>query len=98
MSQLITYLSTLIYLTKHLLFRAPPSFGRHVKPLASAAFAVVSTHQPALDPRGGLCPVLLMCNPIQSIKRLMMMIHCIRTNTPLTLYPRRAAEASQIFL
>jgi hypothetical protein len=26
-------------------------------------FAVVSTHQPALGPRGGLWPDLLMCNP-----------------------------------
>jgi hypothetical protein len=26
-------------------------------------FAVVSTHQPALGPRGGLLPVLIMCNP-----------------------------------
>jgi hypothetical protein len=31
--------------------------------LVPAAFAVVSTHQPALGPRGGLWPVLLMCNP-----------------------------------
>jgi hypothetical protein len=27
------------------------------------AFAVVSTHQPVLGPRGGLWPVLLICNP-----------------------------------
>jgi hypothetical protein len=40
-----------------------PCFGRHVKPLVSAAFAVVSTHQPAQGPRRGLWPVLLMCNP-----------------------------------
>jgi hypothetical protein len=44
------------------LSRAPPCFARHVKPLVPAAFAVVSTHQPALSPRGGLWPVLLMCN------------------------------------
>jgi hypothetical protein len=44
-------------------FRAIPCFGRHVKPLVPAAFAVVSTHQPALGPRGGLWPVLLMCDP-----------------------------------
>jgi hypothetical protein len=49
--------------TKNVLSRAPPCFGRHVKPLIPAAFAVVSTHQPALGPRGGLWPVLLMCNP-----------------------------------
>jgi hypothetical protein len=41
--------------------KAPPCFGRHVKPVL-AAFAVVSTHQSALGPRGGLWPVLLMCN------------------------------------
>jgi hypothetical protein len=43
--------------------RAPPCFGRHVKPLVPAAFAVVSTYQYALGPRGGLWPVLLMYNP-----------------------------------
>jgi hypothetical protein len=48
------------WVTKNLLSRAPPCFGRHVKPLVPAA--VVSTHQPALGPRGGLWPVLLMCN------------------------------------
>jgi hypothetical protein len=49
--------------TENLLSRAPPGYGRHVKPLVPAAFPVVSTHQPALGPRGGLWPVLLMCNP-----------------------------------
>jgi hypothetical protein len=29
-------------------------FGTNVKPLVPAAFVVVSTHQSALDPRGGL--------------------------------------------
>jgi hypothetical protein len=29
---------------QNLLSRAPPCFRRHVKPLVSAAFAVVSTH------------------------------------------------------
>jgi hypothetical protein len=33
---------------QNLLSRAPPFFGRHVKLLVSAAFAVVSTHQLAL--------------------------------------------------
>jgi hypothetical protein len=51
------------WVTKILSSRAPPCFGRHVKPLVPAAFAVVSTHQPALGPRGGLWPVLLICNP-----------------------------------
>jgi hypothetical protein len=49
--------------TKNLLFRAPPCFGRYVKPLVHAAFAVVSTHQAPLGQRGRLWPVLLMCNP-----------------------------------
>jgi hypothetical protein len=31
--------------------------------LVPVAFAVVSTYQPALGPRGGLWPVLLMINP-----------------------------------
>jgi hypothetical protein len=34
--------------TKYLLLQAPPCFGRHVKPLVLAAFAVVRTHQSAL--------------------------------------------------
>jgi hypothetical protein len=55
--------SVIGWVTKNLLSRAPPCFGRHVKPLVPAAFAVVSTHQPALGLRGGLWPVLLMCNP-----------------------------------
>jgi hypothetical protein len=36
---------------------------RHVNPLVLAAFAVVSSQQSALGPRGWLWPVLLMCNP-----------------------------------
>jgi hypothetical protein len=48
---------------KNVISRVPPFFGRHVKPLVMALFAVVSTHQPALGPRGGLWPVLLLRNP-----------------------------------
>jgi hypothetical protein len=55
--------SVIGWVTKNLLYRAPPCLGRHVKSLVPAAFAVVSTYQPALGPRGGLWPVLLMCNP-----------------------------------
>jgi hypothetical protein len=47
---------------QNFLSRAPPYFGRHVKPLVPAAFAVVSTHQPTLGPRGGL-RLCVMCNP-----------------------------------
>jgi hypothetical protein len=49
--------------TQNLFSRALPCFGRHAKPLVPASFAVVSTHQPALGPRGGLRAVILMCNP-----------------------------------
>jgi hypothetical protein len=63
--------SVIVWMTKNLLSRAPPCFGRHVKQRLKcsrdqrvpAAFAVVSTQQPALGLRGGLRPVLLMCNP-----------------------------------
>jgi hypothetical protein len=50
--------------TKNVLSRVPPCFGRYVKPLVPAAFAVVSTYQPTLGSRGGLWPVLLMCNTL----------------------------------
>jgi hypothetical protein len=51
--------SVIRWVTKNILSQTPPCFGRHVKPLVPAAFAVVSTHQSALGPRG----VLLMCDP-----------------------------------
>jgi hypothetical protein len=40
-----------------------PCFGRYVKPLVPAAFAVVSTHQPVLGPRGGYSPFLVGHRP-----------------------------------
>jgi hypothetical protein len=55
--------SVIQWVTINLLSRAPPCIGRHVMPLVPAAFAVVSTHQPALGLRGRLWPVLLMSNP-----------------------------------
>jgi hypothetical protein len=54
--------SVIGWVTKNLLSQAPPCFRRHVKSVP-AAFAVVSTHQPALGPRGGLWTDLLVCNP-----------------------------------
>jgi hypothetical protein len=48
--------SVIEWVTKNLLSRAR-CFGRHVKPLVLAAFAVVSTHQPALGPRVVFWPV-----------------------------------------
>jgi hypothetical protein len=50
------------WVTKNLLSQATPCFTRHVKPLVRAAFTVLSTYQSALGLRGGLWPVLLMCN------------------------------------
>jgi hypothetical protein len=44
---------------QNLLSQAPSCFGRHVKQLVLVAFVVVSTHQPALGLRGGLCPFSL---------------------------------------
>jgi hypothetical protein len=58
--------SVIGWVTKNLLCRAPPCFGKHVKPLLPAAFAIVSTHQPALGPRGGLWPAHVIrkaCTP-----------------------------------
>jgi hypothetical protein len=69
------------WVTKTLSSRVPPCFGRHVKLLVPAAFAVVCTHQSALGSRGGLWPVLLVGNPLGrpvpqqwDINRLMMMM------------------------
>jgi hypothetical protein len=47
------------WLTKNVLSQAPPCFGRFFNPLVPAVFAIITTHQPALGPRGGLSPVLL---------------------------------------
>jgi hypothetical protein len=46
--------SVIGWVTKNLLSRVLPCFGRHVKPLIPAACVVVSTHQSALCPRSGL--------------------------------------------
>jgi hypothetical protein len=51
------------WVTKNLLSRALPCFGKRVKLMVPSAFLVVNTHQPALGLRGGLWAVLLMCNP-----------------------------------
>jgi hypothetical protein len=66
------------WVTKNLLSRAPPCFGRHVKPLVLTVFAVVSTHQSALSYgpfslwviyNEGLCP------SSGDINRLMMVMN-----------------------
>jgi hypothetical protein len=56
-------------------------FRQHVKPLVPAAFAVVSTQQPALGPSGGYGPFSLcaihkedLCPSSGDINSLMMMI------------------------
>jgi hypothetical protein len=46
--------SVIGWMTKNLLSRVSPYFGRHVKPLVPAAIAVLSTDLSALGPRGGL--------------------------------------------
>jgi hypothetical protein len=51
--------SVMGWVTKTLSPRAPPCFGRHVKPLVPAAFAVVSTHQSALGSVVGYGPFSL---------------------------------------
>jgi hypothetical protein len=81
--------------TKNILSQAPPCFARYVESLVPAVFAVVSTHQSALGPRGGLWPVLLcviykegLYLSSSDINRLMMMmainylyvIHCFNQN------------------
>jgi hypothetical protein len=69
--------SVIGWVTKNLLSRAPSCFGRHVKPFVPAVFAVVSTYQPVLGPRGGLRPVLHkegQCPSSGDIIRLMMII------------------------
>jgi hypothetical protein len=62
------------WVTKTLPSRAPLCFGRHVKLLLPAAFAVVNTHQSALGHKEGLCP------SSGDINRLMIMI--LRTVHP----------------
>jgi hypothetical protein len=67
-----------VKVTKYLLSRAPPCFRRHVKPLVSTVFVVVSNHQSVLGPRGygpiSLCVIhkegLLLSS--EDINRLMM--------------------------
>jgi hypothetical protein len=67
-------------LIKNLLSQVPPCFGRHVKPLFPAAFAVVSTHQFArhygLHHYGPfpLCVIHKegLCSSSEDINRLMM--------------------------
>jgi hypothetical protein len=69
--------------TNNVLSRAPPLFGRHVKPLVPAAFAVVSTHQSALGLRRGYIPLSLwviyeykegLCPNSGDFNRLMMLM------------------------
>jgi hypothetical protein len=65
---------------KNLSSRAPPCFGRHVKPMVPAAFAVVSTNQPALGVVGygrfSLCVIHKegLWQSSRNINRLMMMM------------------------
>jgi hypothetical protein len=63
--------SVIGWVTKNLLSRASPCFGRHVKPLVPIAFAVVSV----CYGRGGLWPVIHkegLCPSSGDINRLMV--------------------------
>jgi hypothetical protein len=67
------------WVTNIVLSRTPPCFVRHVKPLVPNAFAVVSTHQPALGLGVGYSPFSLcvihkegQCPGSGEINRLMM--------------------------
>jgi hypothetical protein len=57
--------SVIGWVTKNLL--SGPHALEGTLTLVSAAFALVSTYQPALGPCGGLLPVLLMCNHKESL-------------------------------
>jgi hypothetical protein len=71
--------SVIGWVTDNLLSLALPCFESHAKPLVPAAFAVVSTHQPALGPRGysqfSLCVIHKedLCPSSGDVNRLMMM-------------------------
>jgi hypothetical protein len=92
--------SVIGWVTKNLLFPAPPSFARHIKPLDPAA--VVSTpinlHWAGVVGYGlfSLCVIHKegLCPSSGDINRLMMMmIHTYHSR----FIPERVAEASQIF-
>jgi hypothetical protein len=77
------------WVTKNVISRAPSCFGGHVKPLVPAVFAVVSTHQSALDPRSELYGLFSLwvihkeglCVSIGDIHRLLMMMYCTKNKT-----------------
>jgi hypothetical protein len=69
------------WVTKNLIFRAPSCFGRHVKPLVPAVYAVVSPTNPHWVPVVGYDPFSLwvihkeaLCPSSRDINRLMMMM------------------------
>jgi hypothetical protein len=60
------------------LISGAPYFARHVKPLVLAAFAVVSTHQFALGPRGPFSLSVIhkggLCSRSEDINMVMMKV------------------------
>jgi hypothetical protein len=86
--------------TKNLLSRAPPCFGRHVKPLVPVAFAVVSTLQPALGPCGGLCVIHKegLCPSSGDINRLMIVMMVEIESHEVAYVPRIDAMRWRIFI
>jgi hypothetical protein len=81
------------WVTKSLLSRAPPCCGRHVNLLVPAAFAVVSTHQPALGPHDELCVIHRegLCPSSRDNNGLMVM-----TCTNRALYAPRIAKLTHL--
>jgi hypothetical protein len=80
----LTCQSVIGWVTKNLLFRAPPCFGRHVKPWVPAAFTVVSIHNPHWARLVGYGPFFLcvihkegLCSSSGDINRPMIMMMII---------------------
>jgi hypothetical protein len=72
--------SVIGWMTKNVIYRVPPCFRKHFKPLIPAAFAVANTHQSALGTRGGLWPVFLihmedLCHSSSNNSLLMMITY-----------------------
>jgi hypothetical protein len=61
--------SVIGWFTTNVLSGPLPCFGSNVKPLVPAEFVVVSTHQSALAPHGGLWPIRLIAEVKQRSQR-----------------------------
>jgi hypothetical protein len=66
-------------MTKNLISRSPPCYGKHIKSLVPAVFTVVIAHPSALGLRGGLWPLWVSYKAClypnsEDINRLMIMM------------------------